>query len=99
VRYLVVVIVLAAAGCGGSEMPLGIDMTVTDGGGPDLAGDGGLKLFGSPCASNAECASNVCFMGGNRTFCSMHCMAATQATDCPMPPTSGICNTQGYCKP
>jgi len=24
---------------------------------------------------------------------------ATAATDCPMPPTSGTCNMQGYCKP
>jgi hypothetical protein len=28
----------------------------------------------------------------------MHCTPATEATDCPVPPTSGTCNKQGYCK-
>src|SRR5262245_66139719 len=61
-------------------------------------GDGGLP-FGSPCSANSECESNICFIGGNRTFCSLHCTMATAATDCPVPPTSGTCNMQGYCKP
>jgi hypothetical protein len=82
---------LLVAACGGTTPP---DM-------PDLAGagDGGLKPFGTPCASNDECESHVCFIGGNRTFCSLHCTMATAATDCPMPPTSGACNMQGFCKP
>jgi hypothetical protein len=32
-------------------------------------------------------------------FCSLHCTMATAAQDCPVPPTSGQCNLQGYCKP
>jgi hypothetical protein len=63
------------------------------------ADDGGLLPFGAPCADKSECASGVCFIGGNRTFCSLHCTTATQAADCPVPPTSGTCNMQGYCKP
>ena len=95
-RHLLTVLAisLALAGCGGSMPPPTIDGG-EDGGG----GDGGLLPFGSPCANNSECESNLCFIGGNRTFCSLHCTAATQATDCPVPPTSGTCNMQGYCKP
>jgi hypothetical protein len=59
---------------------------------------GGGKAFGVTCAANSECTSNMCFMGGMGSYCSMHCTAATQATDCPNPPTSGMCNGMGYCK-
>ncbi len=59
---------------------------------------GGLKAFGVTCAGNAECASGACFMGGMGSYCSMHCTAGTAATDCPNPPTSGMCNGMGFCK-
>ena len=89
-----VAVVLTIAGCGGTSPPqLGPDMTPV--GSTDMA----LKPFGAACTANAECASMLCFIGGNRSFCSLHCTAATQATDCPVPPTSGTCNMQGYCKP
>jgi hypothetical protein len=96
-RHLLTVLAISVvlAGCGGSMPPPTIDGGSDDGGG----GDAGLKPFGVPCADNSECESNVCFIGGNRTFCSLHCTSATQATDCPVPPTSGMCNMQGYCKP
>ncbi len=71
------------------------------GGGGDMAAHGdmaGLKPFGAPCTANAQCATNVCFMGGMMSFCSMHCTQATAAQDCPVPPTTGVCNNQGYCK-
>ncbi len=85
----VVALALVVSGCGGTYGP-------GDGGEP--AGDA-LAPFGSVCAANEQCASGVCFVGGNRSFCSLRCTAATQATDCPVPPTSGACNMQGYCKP
>lgn len=94
-RHLVLLMLLAApllVGCGGSVPP---PMTDVDGG----SGDGGLLPFGSPCSANSQCESNLCFIGGNRTFCSLHCTMATAATDCPVPPTSGTCNMQGFCKP
>lgn len=93
-RSLLIGIVLVIVGCGGTYGP-------PDGGDSDMlgAGDGGLAAFGTVCNMNAQCTSNVCFVGGNRSFCSLHCTAATQATDCPVPPTSGLCNMQGYCKP
>ena len=91
-RHLLTVLAisLALAGCGGSMPPAT---------GGDGDGDGGLLPFGAVCTDKSQCASNVCFVGGNRSFCSLVCTAATQATDCPVPPTSGTCNMQGYCKP
>jgi hypothetical protein len=71
------------------------------GGGGDMASSSDMAAllpFGATCASDAQCASNVCFMGGMQSFCSFHCTQATAAHDCPVPPTSGICNNQGYCK-
>ncbi|HEX8952579.1 MAG TPA: hypothetical protein VF997_13535 [Polyangia bacterium] len=93
-RRFLVAAALVLVGCGGTYGP-------SDGGVSDMlgAGDGGLQPFGTVCTMNAQCASNVCFVGGNRSFCSLRCTAATQATDCPVPPTSGTCNMQGYCKP
>ena len=95
-RHLLLLMLLAApvvtVGCGGTMPP------PTDDGGSS-GGDGGLLPFGQPCSANSQCASSVCFLGGNRTFCSLRCTTATAATDCPMPPTSGACNMQGYCKP
>ena len=93
-RHLLIVLAipLVLSGCGGSMPP----PTSDDGG----SGDGGLLLpFGAVCTDKSQCESDVCFVGGNRSFCSLHCTAATQATDCPVPPTSGTCNMQGYCKP
>ena len=97
-KHLLLLLLLAglgtAAGCGGSMPPPTQELDTADGG-----SDGGLLPFGQPCSANAQCESNVCFVGGNRTFCSLHCTMATAATDCPVPPTSGTCNMQGYCKP
>ena len=94
-RQLLVVLAisLAAVGCGGVMPP-----PTVDGGSDGSSGDGGLLPFGATCTDKSECASNVCY-AGTRAFCTMHCTTATQATDCPVPPTSGICNMQGYCKP
>lgn len=95
-RIVVIALVLVFAGCGGTQLPLdGADMTPTS----DAGSDGGLKPFGAMCASGSECESGICFIGGNRSFCSLRCTPATQAADCPKPPTSGTCNMQGYCKP
>lgn len=90
-RALLIGIVLFV-GCGGTYGPG--DMVESGNG-----GDGGRAPFGVVCTASSQCASNACFVGGNRSFCSLHCTAATQATDCPVPPTSGLCNMQGYCKP
>jgi hypothetical protein len=62
-------------------------------------GDSGGKPFGAACTVDGDCATGHCFVGGMMSFCTMPCTAATQATDCPVPPTSGTCNMKGYCKP
>lgn len=62
------------------------------------ASDGGKKAFGETCASPTDCQSGQCFTGGSQSFCSLKCTMATQATDCPVPPTTGQCNNQGYCR-
>jgi hypothetical protein len=60
--------------------------------------DASGKPFGAACAMDSDCATGHCYHGGT-SFCTMPCTAATQATDCPKPPTSGTCNLMGYCKP
>ena len=90
--WMVLVLPFALAACGGTTPP----DEVADLGG---AGDAALQPFGAACAAGGECQSHVCFVGGNRSFCSLRCTPATHAADCPVPPTSGACNLQGYCKP
>jgi hypothetical protein len=71
---------------------------MTDAGGTGGSGgttDGGLLPFGAPCTMNAQCESNVCFIGGMQSYCSLRCTSGAQ---CPVPPTSGICNMMGYCR-
>ncbi len=104
-KILVFAIVFAAA-CGGTQPvvdnDLGTPMDLTAPAGSDLAmtgGDGGGLPFGAPCTMDGQCATGHCFIGGMMTFCTMPCTAATQATDCPVPPTSGMCNMKGFCKP
>ena len=59
----------------------------------DGGSDGGLLPFGAACAANAQCESNVCFVGGNRTFCSLHCTSATPppTARCRPPPARATC--------
>ena len=88
----------------GSGDAMGEGSTGSDSGtdaasGTDSAPDGGTnRPFGDPCTADGNCASNVCFAGGMGSYCSLHCTIATQATDCPSPPTTGKCNGMGYCK-
>jgi hypothetical protein len=67
--------------------------------------DGGLVVvdaapgtFGATCTSDSDCTDpvyNKCFIGGQQSFCSKPC---STASDCPNPPTSGVCNMKGLCK-
>lgn len=50
-----------------------------------------------PCGANAECESDVCFIGGNQSYCSVKCTTADAATKC-VAPFTGTCNKQGFCK-
>jgi hypothetical protein len=74
-----------------------------DGGASDAAQDAtdaaALGPFGANCTTGADCASGICFVGGMRSFCSILCNNPGMASsDCPVPPTSGQCNSRGYCR-
>jgi len=53
------------------------------------------KSFGAACESDSDCASNVCSKGKRHKYCSVRCKVDS---DCPKPPSVGICNDRGYCK-
>ena len=93
-RAFILACALLAIGCGGDLPPLG----ASDLGGSDGAADLSLLPLGTPCMTNAQCQSGICFVGMKQSFCTLHCTQATVAQDCPVPPTDGLCNTQGYCK-
>lgn len=57
------------------------------------AGDGGA--FGAPCSADTDCASGTCFVGNQASYCSTHC---SKDSDCPSPPSTGVCSKRGYCK-
>jgi hypothetical protein len=64
----------------------------------DPAVEAATKANGEgPCGANAECESNVCFVGGTQSYCAVKCTSADAATTCAAPFT-GSCNKQGFCK-
>jgi hypothetical protein len=69
-------------------------------GGDAGGGDGGKKAFGETCVLPSDCESNLCepFQQGNEMLCTKACTVATQATDCPAPPSAGTCTPKGYCR-
>jgi hypothetical protein len=68
-----------------------------DGGG-DAAAPGGGKALGETCAKDADCASNVCYVGGKGSYCSLACTPKNAKTVCAPPVFDGSCNKQGYCR-
>jgi hypothetical protein len=98
---------LGVAACGmddttavSGDMTVVLDMALHG----DLAsancGDAGTKAFGATCTTDCECQSAMCrpFSMGATHFCTKPCTVATQATDCPMPPSTAMCTNNGYCK-
>lgn len=70
-----------------------------------LAGCGGgssmgTQKLGDTCAADDDCESGMCraFQMMTVQKCTQACTKATEATDCPVPPTSGKCNQNGYCR-
>jgi hypothetical protein len=60
--------------------------------------DAAPGTYGATCALDKDCTDpvfNKCFLGGNRAFCTKECATST---DCPAPPTAGVCNKQNRCK-
>jgi hypothetical protein len=67
----------------------------------DMAGaPPGAKPFGATCTVDGDCASGMCrgFVMQTILRCTQPCTVATQATDCPSPPSAGQCTNMGYCK-
>jgi hypothetical protein len=94
-------VLLLLGGCHGTLPPLDGELAAGDGGeamdmgpNPDALGQ-----FGDNCSLDSDCATGHCFLGNARHFCTMPCTPATQMADCPSPPTSGMCNMRGFCKP
>jgi hypothetical protein len=72
------------------------DAGAHDGAAHDASADSGAGgNFGDVCAKDADCKSKACFIGGQGNYCSILCTTNAQ---CPVPPTSGVCNPKGYCK-
>ena len=86
-----VVLGLALAGSSLTVFGCGSD---SGGGTPDA----GLVL-GASCTLSSDCASGLCepFHQATVHLCTKPCTAATQASDCPTPPTAGTCTAAGYC--
>jgi hypothetical protein len=85
-RAISLAFVLCILGCGSAPAPA------------DMAG--GTKLFGEDCVADADCQSGMCrdFQMQTIKKCTKACTAATQANDCPIPPSSGTCNANLVCK-
>jgi hypothetical protein len=78
----ILVALALVAGCGGS-----MDMPQK-------------KAFGDTCATDADCESGMCrsFQMMTVNKCTKACTMATQAADCPNPPSMGTCNNNGVCR-
>jgi hypothetical protein len=53
---------------------------------------------GAGCTKSTDCKSDVCFMGGKSSYCSLPCSAANAMTACAAAPFNGVCNMQGFCR-
>jgi hypothetical protein len=93
---------LAQAPSGGGDLAQAASPDLGGGGGADLAGGGsvGTAAFGATCTQNTDCASNMCepFAQQTEHLCTKSCTVATQATDCPDPPSAGTCTPNLYCR-
>lgn len=72
----------------------GDEAAATEGGAAEA---GAKKPNAASCALPEECASGICFVGGNQSYCAVKCTPADATTVC-VPPFTGSCNKQGYCK-
>lgn len=62
------------------------------------SGSSGKAALGETCAADGDCESDVCFKGGQKSYCSLKCTSANAATICAPPTFNGVCNNQGYCR-
>lgn len=87
----------------GGGLDSGTSTSNDDGG---TTGSASGKQFGDLCTTDGaggDCASGMCkpFAAGAVMRCTSACTYVDQTTttpDCPDPPSSGLCTTNGYCK-
>lgn len=72
------------------------DDTETDTGATTPA-PGAKKAAIEACTKDDDCASGVCYIGDQGSYCSLKCTADTAATAC-IAPFAGTCNKKGFCK-
>jgi hypothetical protein len=70
--------------------------STTSDAGPE--GGSGAKALGETCAKGTDCASGVCYVGGQSSYCSLTCTSGNAATVCVPPTFNGVCNKQGFCR-
>ena len=58
---------------------------------------GAKKAAIEACIKDDDCASGVCYLGDQGSYCSLKCTADTAATVC-VAPFAGTCNKKGFCK-
>ena len=90
-----------SSGASGSTSSSSGDAAVPSDGGSSGASSGavdaGKKALTEACTKADDCASNVCFMGNQGSYCSLACTQQNAATVC-VAPFNGVCNNQGFCR-
>jgi hypothetical protein len=100
---LLALTLLTPAACG-NEQPRGpgpLAIAPLDAGtdaAADAALDAAKKPVGDTCTQDEECEAGACFKGATRAFCTKRCAPEAALEDCPIPPYTGVCNMQGFCK-
>lgn len=57
-----------------------------------------LPALGADCTAPEQCDSQICFVGGQSSYCSLRCTSDNGSTVCTTQPFDGTCNKQGYCR-
>jgi hypothetical protein len=98
-RTSIVAVALAASavllGCSSDD---GKPSDGTTGGQPSASTtEPGSKAASEVCVADADCASSVCYLGDQGSYCSVKCTPETAASVC-VAPFAGTCNKKGFCK-
>lgn len=91
----------SSSGSAGSSGTGGGDDGGADAGEAGSTADAGSKELAAPCASDAECASGHCYLGGQATYCTDTCTKKGQSDPACQDLGalfSGKCNLQGLCQ-
>ena len=95
-----VTVLLMLAACQADIGRPTVQEIVQDAGAFDAGVDAGSTLTadGIACATDGDCQSGHCFLGGMASYCSEACTATNAATVCGDAPFNGVCNNRGFCR-